>query len=81
MPCAVRAPHTQSSASCHSGLFAAAMDAESDRRMAELRIKTLDDLVARQSGQISELQQLMCSFLVRMDPSLSSPRRWMEPRA
>ena len=32
-------------------------DAESDRRMAELRIKTLEDLLERQNLQISELQK------------------------
>ncbi|MEO8657837.1 MAG: hypothetical protein ABI693_05165 [Bryobacteraceae bacterium] len=32
-------------------------DAESERRMADLRIKTLEDLLARQNLQISELQK------------------------
>jgi DNA repair exonuclease SbcCD ATPase subunit len=32
-------------------------DAESDRRMAELQIKTLEDLLARQTVQISEMQK------------------------
>ena len=32
-------------------------EAESDRRMAELQIKTLEGLLARQNVQISELQK------------------------
>lgn len=32
-------------------------EAEADRRMAELQIKTLDDLVTRQNGQITDLQK------------------------
>ncbi len=34
-------------------------DAESDRRIAELQIKTLEDLVARQNGQIADMQKRM----------------------
>jgi colicin import membrane protein len=34
-------------------------EAESDRRLAELQIKTLEDLVTRQNAQISDLQKQM----------------------
>ena len=34
-------------------------DAESDRRIAELQIKTLEDLVARQNAQIGDMQKRM----------------------
>ncbi len=34
-------------------------EAEADRRVAELQIKTLEDIVARQNGQIADLQKQM----------------------
>ena len=34
-------------------------EAESDRRLAELQIKTLEDLVARQNAQIADMQKQM----------------------
>jgi hypothetical protein len=38
-------------------LLVATKDAEADRRVAELRIKTLEDVVARQSEQLAALQR------------------------